>query len=960
MEFDDGISRMKKGTSKTTLALVVVVTCVVVTAITVPLTYFLHPDKTSPGSSDSQKGDCPTVAPTSGPSQPPVMVEDHERVNCFPGWDDYSEEECLKRGCIYSEPAMDKDAPICYFPSDYGGYRMVGKEEVTLSGLRVTLDRIASTPSLFGGDIERLLLDVEFHSEYRLRIKFYDPANSRFEVPLAIPRLSGTKPENTKYHVTFTQNPFTLKVTRKDTGTVLWDTSLGPLIFSDQFLQITTKLPSSNIYGFGENEHPSFRHDIKWKSWGMFSRDQPPGGDGNLYGVHPFYMNLEEDHNAHGVFLLNSNAMDVALQPAPALTYHTTGGILDLYIFLGPTPENVVQQYTEAIGRPVMPPYWSLGFQLCRYGYNSLDRVKEVVAGMRQYDIPLDIQYGDIDYMERQMDFTVSADRYDGLGEFVDELKNNGTHYIIILDPAIPANETAGSYPPYDRGVIDDVFIKTEDGQSILFGKVWPDLPDIFVNTSKEWEYQVANYRAHAAFPDYMKKSTKDWWAKLIDEFHDEVAFDGIWIDMNEPASFVEGSTSGCSDNKYDNAPFHPRIYGARLADKTACMNAVQHDTELTLTQHYNMHSLFGWSQSHPTLVANEAATGKRGIVISRSTYPGSGKYVGHWLGDNTSIWPHMHKSIIGMMEFNLFGVPYIGADICGFFENTTIDLCRRWMQLGAFYPFSRNHNGLGFEPQDPAAFGADFAKDSRDVLMIRYTLLPYLYTLFYEANTMGSTVVRPLMHEFTSDSATWSIDTQFLWGPALLISPALEQDQVVVDVYVPEGPWYVFQTGEQVDRTVEKTKVKIPTPMDQINLHVRGGYILPTQQPANSTVFSRVLPFGLIVALDGDQSARGRLYWDDGESIDPLGTGDYNLVDYLAANRVLQSTIIHPLPTLMADLVLDDITIHGVKGQVSKVMYQNMDLEGDKWIIDNDKMIVTISNLNHPMDENFLITLED
>ena len=171
MEFDDGISRMKKGTSKTTLALVVVVTCVVVTAITVPLTYFLHPDKTSPGSSDSQKGDCPTVAPTSGPSQPPVMVEDHERVNCFPGWDDYSEEECLKRGCIYSEPAMDKDAPICYFPSDYGGYRMVGKEEVTLSGLRVTLDRIASTPSLFGGDIERLLLDVEFHSEYRLRIK---------------------------------------------------------------------------------------------------------------------------------------------------------------------------------------------------------------------------------------------------------------------------------------------------------------------------------------------------------------------------------------------------------------------------------------------------------------------------------------------------------------------------------------------------------------------------------------------------------------------------------------------------------------------------------------------------------------------------------------------------------------------------------------------------------------------
>ncbi|XP_038077866.1 sucrase-isomaltase, intestinal-like [Patiria miniata] len=963
----------KSGMSRVAIIIAVVITAMVVTVITVPLTYFLHPNYGNTAATKSpQTGQCPTEPPTKPPTEPPAKpttkptteppptpygdIEDHMRVSCHPGWEEGTEEICLQRGCIWSMPMVDTAAPKCFFPKNYGGYRMVGKEAETPSGYRITLDRIPSTPTLFGGDITRLILDIEHQTEYRLRFKFYDPAKQRYEVPLNMPQAPETQPFRTLYDVAFTSNPFTLKITRKDSGAVLWDTSLGPFIFSDQFLQITTMLPSTNLYGFGENEHPSFRHDIQWKSWGMFSRDQPPSGEGNLYGVHPFYTSLEEDYKAHGVMLLNSNAMDVAFQPAPALTYHTIGGILDFYMFLGPTPENVVQQYTEAIGRPYMPPYWSLGFQLCRYGYNSLDRVKQVVAGMQKYDIPLDIQYGDIDYMNRQMDFTI-GDSYDGLGDFVDELKANGTRYIIILDPAIPANETSGTYAPYDDGVTEDVFIKAANGE-ILYGKVWPDLPNITVDTSQEWDYQVANYRAHAAFPDFSKPSTEQWWTNQITDFYNRIKFDGIWIDMNEPANFVEGSTEGCEPNEYNRPPFQPRIYGT-ITDKTICMDAKQHRTSSDTTMHYNMHSLFGWSQSAPTLRANEAATGKRGIVISRSTYPGSGKYIGHWLGDNTSKWPDMHKSIIGMLEFNLFGIPYIGADICGFFQNTTIGMCRRWMQLGAFYPFSRNHNGLNNIPQDPAAFGEQFANDTRDVLLIRYTLLPYLYTLFYEAHTMGSTVVRPLMHEFTSDSATWDIDRQFLWGPALLISPVLDKDMETVDVYIPEGPWYVYKTGHQLLRTQENQHVSMYTPMNEINLHVRGGYILPTQQPAKSTVFSRANPFGLIVALDASQKAKGNLFWDDGETKDTITNGDYFFVDYIAGNGVIQSTITNPNPSLMNTHVLDDIRISGVQDQVTQIMYQNSALDSSKWNFDQFNMILEISNLNHPMNDNIILEMK-
>ncbi|XP_022104698.1 maltase-glucoamylase, intestinal-like [Acanthaster planci] len=944
MDIDDGYAS-KSGSGRVGMVVIaVVLTALAVAAVTVPVTYFFHPDYLKNQSPE----------PTQAPPTPTEAVDDYMRVNCHPGWEEGTEAECNRRGCRYSAPVADQGAPKCFFPKNYGGYRMVGKEAETPSGYRITLDRIPSTPTLFDADIGRLILDIEFQTEYRLRFKFYDPANKRFEVPLDMPQASGTKPARMMYHVAFTSDPFTLKITRKDTGTILWDTSLGPLIFSDQFLQITTTLPSSNLYGFGENEHPSFRHNIQWTSWGMFSRDQPPGGDANLYGVHPFYMSLEEDYKAHGVLLLNSNAMDVAFQPTPALTYHTIGGILDFYMFLGPTPENVVQQYTEAIGRPYMPPYWALGFQLCRYGYNSLDRVKEVVAGMRKYDIPLDIQYGDIDYMDRQMDFTIGQN-YQGLGDFVDELKANGTHYIIILDPAIAANETAGSYPAYDEGVTGDVYIKGPDGESDLYGKVWPDLPGVVVDPNQDWDYQVKNYRAYAVFPDFRKQSTQDWWTNQILAFYNRVKFDGIWIDMNEPANFVEGSTEGCTDNKYDRPPYRPRIWG-NLAEKTVCMNAMQHRTISEKTMHYNMHSLYGWSQSSPSLVANERATGKRGIVISRSTYPGSGKYVGHWLGDNTSKWPDMHKSIIGMLEFNLFGIPYIGADICGFFQDTTESLCRRWSLLGAFYPFARNHNGLNNIPQDPASFGEEFAKDVRDVLLIRYTLLPYLYTLFYEAHTMGSTVVRPLMHEFTSDSVTWDIDRQFLWGPALLISPVLDEGTEFVEVYVPEGPWYVYQTGTQVIRSYEKTTVSMYTPMDEINIHVRGGWILPTQEPANSTVYSRTNPFGLIVALDDSQKATGKLFWDDGETKGTIESGDYFIAKYIAGNRVLQSTITDPNPSLMADLVMDDIKIWGVKSLVSKVLYQNVELNSLRWNFNQANMVLTIENLNHPMTDNIIL----
>ncbi|NWV09200.1 SUIS protein, partial [Ptilonorhynchus violaceus] len=546
--------------------------------------------------------------------------------------------------------------------------------------------------------------------------------------------------------------------------------------------------------------------------------------------------------------------LDVTLSPNPSLTFRTIGGILDFYLFVGPTPENVVQQYTEAIGRPHMPAYWSLGFQLSRWGYGSLDVLKETVDRMHHYNIPYDVQHFDIDYMERRLDFTYDKVNFAGLPEYVQELKKKGMHNIVILDPFISKDEEPGTYRPYELGQEMGVWVNNSDGVTPAVGKAWPP--------------------GESVFPDYTNPRTVEWWTQLCLEFKDVLDYDGIWIDMNEPSNFMRGQTPGCADNEINNPPYIPSISDRSLAEKTLCP-----DSKTFLGEHYNTHSLFGWSQTEPTFNAVQQATGKRAFVLSRSTFVGSGKHGGHWLGDNFSQWKDLHRSIVGILEFNLFGIPYIGADICGFNYNTTYELCLRWMQLGSFYPFSRNHNAEGNSEQDPAVFGDVFARISRATLRIRYSLLPYLYTLFYESHVHGSTVVRSLMHEFTSDQETHGIDTAFLWGPAFMIAPVLEEATRSVSVYFPEAQWFDYYTV--LPSAWKKNYASVSAPLSKIPLYIRGGYILPEQEPATTTTESRLNPFGLIIALDEQGEASGSLFWDDGDSIDTIEKENYFLAKY-------------------------------------------------------------------------------
>ncbi|XP_055955044.1 lysosomal alpha-glucosidase isoform X1 [Patella vulgata] len=822
------------------------------------------------------------------------IMDNGRKFDCYPE-SPVTQEKCEARGCCYHAVNGIKENPVgvpyCFYPLNYPGY-VVTRKEKKAQGFDVFLSR--PTQSYYPDDVMDLKMEVKMEKTSRLHVKIFDANNSRWEVPLGVP-VSPSPVEDVGdnlYDVTVADvgQPFNFNITRTGTANkILLLQTTGAFIFADQFLQLSYFLSSNYIYGLGEHRD-TLVHSMDWSRFTMWNRDQPPTEKANLYGDHPFYLNIEDGGSSHGVFLLNSNAMDVILQPAPAITWRTIGGVIDLYMFLGPSPNDVIQQYTEVIGHSFMPPYWSLGFHVCRWGYATVNETLGVVNRIGKYGIPQDTQWNDLDYMDSRRDFTTNLTGFGDQGAMVEDLHNRGMHYIMLVDPGISSTSKAGTYEPLDLGLKMDIFVKDHNGKP-LEGKVWPGF---------------------TYFPDFTHPNSQQYWTTIVKNFHDKVAFDGMWIDMNEISNFVIGSTSGCPDNNLENPPYLPDVNGGSLRANTICTSAQQH-----LSTQYNIHNMYGYTETVASYHALQDIRGKRPFVISRSTFSGQGHYGGHWTGDNAATYHDMYRSISEIIKMNMFGITMVGADICGFRENTSEQLCQRWHQLGAFYTFSRNHNTPGTIPQDPASFGPALAESTRKVYLIRYKLLPYLYTLIHKSNMMGDTVLRPLFFEYPKDSATYTNDRQFLWGSALLISPVLEQDVTSLSVYFPADMWYDYYTGELI--TSEGGGKILQTPLDKINLHVRGGYILPWQYPNTTTIQSRKNKFGLLVALNSTRQAEGDLFWDDGDTIDTVGVKLYNTILFNADKNGVYSS---PLFIGYKDepMLLGNVTVFGLQQQPSTV----------------------------------------
>lgn len=532
---------------------------------------------------------------------------------------------------------------------------------------------------------------------------------------------------------------------------------------------------SEHFYGLGDKTGFLDKRHYDYEMW---NTDNPaPQVDcfKALYKSVPFFMALTDSH-VYGIFADNTckGYFDMGKESEEYYWFGFDGGNLDYYYIAGDSLAEVLQGYTYLTGTCPLPQRWTLGYHQSRWGYMNQDDMEEIARGMRENDIPCDAIHFDIDYMQDYKVFTWNEERYHGDAKaFLAKLSEDGFKPVTINDPGVKKED---GYDIYEEGIRNGYFAKTPKGDTYI-NAVWP---------------------GDAAFPDFGNPKVRSWWGE-----HQKFLLDkgvrGIWNDMNEPASF-----------------------------KGPLPNDVVFTDEDREATHAEVHNIYGHFMAKASYEGLKKLDGRRPFVITRACYAGSQKYTTVWTGDNTSLWTHVQMAIPQLCNLGLSGLPFAGTDVGGFGADTTPELLIRWVQVGCFSPLFRNHSAMGTRRQEPWQFGKEIMDIYRKYVKLRYRLIPYFYDLFYEGEKTGAPVMRPLVFHYEKDETARECNDEFMLGSSMLVAPVVSQGMTKRMVYLPEGVWYDYWTGEKFTGSAWIIK---DAPLDVCPIYVKAGSILPMMQ---------------------------------------------------------------------------------------------------------------------------------
>ena len=560
--------------------------------------------------------------------------------------------------------------------------------------------------------------------------------------------------------------------------------------------------------GLGEKTGELDRRGMGYVNWNSdfygYSVTQDP-----IYSSIPFYIGIHHALN-YGIFLDNSyeTTFNFGASNNRFSSFGARGGDMNYYFIYHTRVADVIGDYTTLTGRMPLPPLWSLGYQQNRYSYFPDADVLNIAQTLREKKIPADGITLDILYMDAYKLFTWNKQRFPDPAGLIHKLGDMGFHLTTIVDPGIKVEQ---GYPAYESGVKEGVFLRYPDGSNYT-AKVWPG-----------WCH----------FPDFTSEKGRSWWTTQIKGLTDQ-GVAGIWNDMNEISTWGQQVPENVLYD-FDGRP-------------------------TTMLQGHNVYALEMVRASY----AGASASGKRPFVLTRSGFAGLQRYSAIWTGDNRSEENHYFTGVRMMQSLGLSGVAFTGMDIGGFTGNPSANLFTRWMEVGAFIPYYRNHSALNTRSSEPWTYGEDVLDITRNYVGLRYRLLPYLYSIFYEASQDGLPVLRSLAIDYTHDPRIYDplFENEYLFGPSLLVAP-VGGDAAFASVYLPSGTWYNLYTDAPAPGG--KTTV-VPLTLDRLPVYVRGGTILPMQSLVQSTAEAPTDTLSIHV-YQGDAPGSFTYYEDDGNT---------------------------------------------------------------------------------------------
>ncbi|EKM81226.1 hypothetical protein AGABI1DRAFT_72105 [Agaricus bisporus var. burnettii JB137-S8] len=554
----------------------------------------------------------------------------------------------------------------------------------------------------------------------------------------------------------------------------------------------------------------------------------------SIYGSIPV-MHAHSADSTVGIFnaVASETWIDVSHASEKSTETHwiSESGIMDLFLLPGPTPEDIFKQYATLTGSPVLPAQWALGYHQCRWNYMTSDDIRSVQKRFDEDDIPFDVLWLDIEYSEDHKYFIWNKKNFPDPVDMVNDVAALGRKMVVIIDPHLKRTE---EYPVYQQASERGLLVKPSNG---------------------EGEYEGLCWSGKSSWMDFFNPNAWDWWKSLFKtqslpggawSWTESTEDVHIWNDMNEPSVF--------------NGP-----------EITMPKDSIHYDG----WEHRDVHNLNGMLFSNHTwqAVYERSDPPKRPFVLTRSYYAGSQRFGALWTGDNLGTWEHMAVGIKMTLSNSIAGMGFVGSDVGGFFGNPEPEMLVRWYQVGAFAPFFRAHAHIDAKRREPYLLEEPYKSYVRDILRLRYSLLPVWYTQFRETTVTGMPIMRPHYVVFPKDKNGFDLDDQYFIGSSgILVRPVTEKGATEASVYLPaeNQPYYDYFNLNIFRSTTKGKTITVPAALDQIPVFIRGGSIIPTRErPRRASTAMKLDPFTLRIGLSKDGLARGELYLDDGESYD-------------------------------------------------------------------------------------------